>query len=315
MSCIVEQFGLAMIPSCHARSSGFTWDTTSGTSGSIRQALELSTTTQPRLAASGASSFDVPPPAEKIAMSMPSKASGVASSTVMSRPATDMVVPAERADARRRSSVYGNCFSVRTWIMVRPTAPVAPTTATVSFSGLVSGTVRPASDGLSGTARVYQRAPAELDARPDATSRLRTPCCAAAARRHASHATIRVARGGNVRRTHVPAAIAPESPARAVVDVLAAQDDDHRGPEPCLPRTPGPSPVERKPVTAPDTKKRPRAEARGRCRALGDAAYLARCRCIAALRDRLTRPWRSISVTTTMTSSPTDTTSSTDGTW
>ena len=42
---------------------------------------------------------------------------------------------------------------------------------------------------------------------------------------------------------------------------------------------------------------------------------LARCRCIAALRERLTRPWRSTSVTTTITSSPTDTTSSTDGTW
>ena len=93
-------------------------------------------------------------------MSMPSKASGVASSTVMSRPATVMVVPAERADARSRSSVYGNCFSVRTWIMVRPTAPVAPTTATVSFSGLVSGTVRPSGYGLSGTAGVYQRASA-----------------------------------------------------------------------------------------------------------------------------------------------------------
>ncbi len=43
--------------------------------------------------------------------------------------------------------------------------------------------------------------------------------------------------------------------------------------------------------------------------------YFARCRCIAALRERLTRPWRSISVTTTMTSSPTETTSSTEGTW
>jgi len=41
----------------------------------------------------------------------------------------------------------------------------------------------------------------------------------------------------------------------------------------------------------------------------------ARWRCIAALRDRLIRPWRSISVTTTITSSPTDTTSSTVGTW
>jgi hypothetical protein len=40
----------------------------------------------------------------------------------------------------------------------------------------------------------------------------------------------------------------------------------------------------------------------------------ARWRCMAALRDRLTRPWRSISMTTTITSSPTDTTSSTVGT-
>ena len=76
----------------------------------------------------------MPPPAEKIAMSMPSKASGVASSTVISVPATVTVRPAERSEARRRSSVYGNAFSVRTWIMVRPTAPVAPTTATVSLS-------------------------------------------------------------------------------------------------------------------------------------------------------------------------------------
>ena len=111
---MVEQLGLAMMPSCQARSSGLTCDTTSGTDGSIRQALELSTTTQPRLAASGASSFEVAPPAEKIAMSMPSNASGVASSTVMSRPSTVTVLPAERSEARRRSSVYGNRFSVRT---------------------------------------------------------------------------------------------------------------------------------------------------------------------------------------------------------
>ena len=36
--------------------------------------------------------------------------------------------------------------------MVPPTAPVAPTTATVSLAGLVPGMVRPANDGLSGTA-------------------------------------------------------------------------------------------------------------------------------------------------------------------
>ena len=47
----------------------------------------------------------------------------------------------------------------------------------------------------------------------------------------------------------------------------------------------------------------------------GDAVRGQPGRCMAALRDRLTRPWRSISMTTTMTSSPTDTTSSTVGTW
>ena len=48
---------------------------------------------------------------------------------------------------------------------------------------------------------------------------------------------------------------------------------------------------------------------------IDQAGALARCRCMAALRDRLTRPWRSISVTTTMISSPIWTTSSTVGTW
>ena len=141
ISCIVEQLGFATIPSCQARSSGFTCETTSGMSGSIRQALELSMTVQPRFAASGASSFDVPPPALKSAMSIPSNASGVASSTVMSpQPGTATVLPAERSDASRRRVVIGNRFSRRTCVMVRPTAPVAPTTATVSVEGALPGT-------------------------------------------------------------------------------------------------------------------------------------------------------------------------------
>ena len=61
--------------------------------------------------------------------------------------------------------------------------------------------------------------------------------------------------------------------------------------------------------------KRPRGSGGRVGREDAASGYLARCRCIAALRDRLTRPWRSISMTTTMTSSPTDTTSSTLGTW
>ena len=43
---------------------------------------------------------------------------------------------------------------------MRPTAPVAPTTATVRDSGRVSGMVRPSADWLSGTGGVYQRVPA-----------------------------------------------------------------------------------------------------------------------------------------------------------
>ena len=81
-SCIVEQLGFAMIPSWPSRSSGLTWLTTSGTSGSMRHALELSMTVQPRFAASGASSLLVPPPALNSAMSTPSNASGVARPTV-----------------------------------------------------------------------------------------------------------------------------------------------------------------------------------------------------------------------------------------
>ena len=148
-----------MIPSWPSRSPGLTWLTTSGTSGSIRHALELSMTVQPRFAASGASSLLVPPPALNSAMSTPSNASGVARPTVWSVPPTFTTRPALRADARSRSSVIGSCFSRRTWIIVRPTAPVAPTTATTREFGLVRGTVRPASDRLSGTAGVYQRAP------------------------------------------------------------------------------------------------------------------------------------------------------------
>ena len=51
---MVEQLGLAMMPLCQSTSSGLTSGTTSGTSGSMRQAEELSTTTQPASRAMGA---------------------------------------------------------------------------------------------------------------------------------------------------------------------------------------------------------------------------------------------------------------------
>ena len=93
-------------------------------------------TVAPRLAASGASACEVSPPALKSAMSTPSKASGVASRTSTWVPATSTIRPALRALARRRTSVYGKARSWRARIIVPPTTPVAPTTATVS-GGLV----------------------------------------------------------------------------------------------------------------------------------------------------------------------------------
>ena len=77
---IVEQFGLAMMPLCVSISSGFTSGTTKGTSGSIRNALELSMTMAPRFAASGANVLEIDPPANR-AISTPSNDSGFASST------------------------------------------------------------------------------------------------------------------------------------------------------------------------------------------------------------------------------------------
>src|SRR3546814_10220022 len=66
MICIVVQFGLATIPlRMSSSASGLTSDTTSGTSSSSRNALELSTTIAPSAANFGAHTLDVAPPAEK----------------------------------------------------------------------------------------------------------------------------------------------------------------------------------------------------------------------------------------------------------
>ena len=75
----VVQFGLAMMPLCDFTSEALISGTTSGTSGSMRNALELSTTTQPALAAMGANSLEMAPPALNSAMSMPLNDSFVSS--------------------------------------------------------------------------------------------------------------------------------------------------------------------------------------------------------------------------------------------
>ena len=69
---MVVQLGLATIPlGIDASACGFTSDTTSGTSGSPRQAEELSITMAPAATTTGASFSDVAPPAEKNTMSRP----------------------------------------------------------------------------------------------------------------------------------------------------------------------------------------------------------------------------------------------------
>ncbi len=83
---IATQFGLAIMPWCAAMAAAFTSGTTSGTSGRMRNAEELSTTTAPRCAAVGAKRREVAPPAENSAMSMPSSAASVSSCTAIGAP-------------------------------------------------------------------------------------------------------------------------------------------------------------------------------------------------------------------------------------
>ena len=97
-------------------------------------------TVVPWATAAGASDSETAPPAENRAMSTPSNASGLASTTSWVAPATETVEPADRPEAMSRSSPSGKSRSRRTWIIVRPTAPVAPTTATVSGRGVIPGT-------------------------------------------------------------------------------------------------------------------------------------------------------------------------------
>jgi len=101
MAAIVVQLGLAMIPlGRSSAASGLTSDTTRGTSGFMRQAEELSTTTAPASANFGANSREAVAPAEKMAMSMPERSAVATSSTVTSWPRQSSVVPADRAEEK-----------------------------------------------------------------------------------------------------------------------------------------------------------------------------------------------------------------------
>ena len=73
----------------------------------MRQALELSTTTQPAATAMGANFLEVSPPAENSAKSTSLKDDSVSSSTVRLPPLKGTVLPAEREEARAFTLVAG----------------------------------------------------------------------------------------------------------------------------------------------------------------------------------------------------------------
>src|SRR5262245_15085226 len=128
---IVEQFGLATIPlGMLRRASALTSGTTSGTSGSMRQALELSTTIAPARAAIGENSRLIDAGVLDRTISTPAKASGRNSSTGYDLPWNSIALPALRSEARNLMERRGNLCSLNTCRMISPTAPVAPTTAT-----------------------------------------------------------------------------------------------------------------------------------------------------------------------------------------
>ena len=97
MNAIVVQFGLAMMPfGGLAARCPLTSATISGTSGSMRNAEELSITIAPASANFAANALDEVAPAENRAMSSPLGSAVSASSTTMSVPFHGRVVPADR---------------------------------------------------------------------------------------------------------------------------------------------------------------------------------------------------------------------------
>ncbi len=122
MATMVVQLGLATIPlGRSARAWALTSGTTSGTSGSMRHAEELSTTVTPAAAAFGASDRLAVAPAEKRARSRPAQSAVAASSTATASPRQSIVRPTERAEANRRRRSTGKSRSARIRRITCPT--------------------------------------------------------------------------------------------------------------------------------------------------------------------------------------------------
>src|SRR5215211_1962143 len=118
------------MPFWPSSASGFTSETTSGTSSCMRHWEELSTTTAPASAKRGAHSALTPEPAENSAMSKSWIVSSFRGATVRLWSPQAIIRPAERSEANGTTSSAGNERSRSTSSIVDPTAPVAPTTAT-----------------------------------------------------------------------------------------------------------------------------------------------------------------------------------------
>ena len=130
MATMVVQLGLATMPLGMERSSAaLASGTTRGTSGSMRQAEELSTTVAPAATSRGASARETEAGAEHRARSMPDRSAVSASSTTTSPSPHGSVEPAERAEARYRMDSTGKRRSARMARRTTPTCPVAPTMA------------------------------------------------------------------------------------------------------------------------------------------------------------------------------------------
>ena len=140
---IVEQFGFAtMAPPLRGILAPFTSGTTSGTSGSMRNAALLSTTRQPFDAAMGPHCRATDEPAENSASRAPSKTSGDAASRRTSTPRKRTVPPADRSDATARSERTGKARCSSTRSISWPTAPVAPTSTTSIASPIAQPLLR-----------------------------------------------------------------------------------------------------------------------------------------------------------------------------
>ena len=119
-----------MILSSFVKTFALISGTTNFLVGSILQADELSITTVPTSANLGANSKEVPPPAEKIAISGLAAIASFMLTIVNSLSLNLIFLPTDLSDATGIKSVIGRFLSSKTFSITCPTIPVAPTTAT-----------------------------------------------------------------------------------------------------------------------------------------------------------------------------------------